>query len=227
MKHANVPFVVAIDGPAGAGKSTVAKKLADHLGYAFLDTGALYRTVAWFAESSGIGWTDAAGLAELASNLDVVFQRTGTQNRVVANGVDVTTEIRRPSISSGASQVSALPEVRTALLGLQRKTAMSQSVVAEGRDVGTVVFPHAQAKFFLTATLVTRARRRTEEIRATGKEADLDNVMDEIRIRDERDSMRNVAPLQKASDALEIDTSNQTPDALVEQMAFVVRQRGG
>jgi cytidylate kinase len=227
MKLEHVPFVVAIDGPAGAGKSTVARKLADHLGFAFLDTGALYRTVAWLAESSGIAWTDAPSLAKLAVSLDIVFQKNGTQNRVVANGVDVTTEIRRPAISSGASQVSALSEVRHALLDLQRKVSLSQSVVAEGRDVGTVVFPQAQAKFFLTANLETRARRRTEEIRATGKEVDFKEVMDEMRTRDERDSKRNVAPLQKAEDALEIDTSDQTPDTLVEQMAFVVRQRGG
>lgn len=227
MELVTNPFIVAIDGPAGAGKSTVAKKLADHLGYAFLDTGALYRTVAWLAKSSGIAWTDAAALERLAIGLDIAFRKEGNQNLVFANSVDVTSDIRSPSISSGASQVSALPEVRQALLGLQRKVSLSQSVVAEGRDVGTVVFPKAQAKFFLTANLETRARRRTNELLSAGKDVDFHRVRAEIQERDERDSQRHVAPLIKAQDAVEIDTSEKTPEALVEQMASIVHQRGG
>jgi cytidylate kinase len=220
-------YVVAIDGPAGSGKSTVARGLADRLGYTFLDTGALYRTVALTAQQRGIEWKDGPRLGALAGSLTIVFEKDGEQLRVVADGQDVTDAIRTSEISEGASRVSALPEVRAGLLDLQRRVATTANVVAEGRDVGTVVFPLAQAKFFLVANPETRALRRTLELQAKGQPAVLAEVLSDMRLRDERDSGRAVAPLRRAKDAVEIDTSALTPDQVMDHMAKVVRLRGG
>jgi cytidylate kinase len=227
MTSAPSYFVVAIDGPAGAGKSTVARALADRLGYTFLDTGALYRTVALMAKRQGIPWQDALRLGKLAAELDILFIRDGGKTRILANQADVTDEIRTGEISQGASKVSALPEVRAGLLDLQRKVATRANVVAEGRDVGTVVFPEAQAKFFLIANAETRARRRTLELQAAGRPALFADVLAEMQERDTRDSQRAVAPLRPAADAVEVDSSNATPEEILEQMLSVVRQRGG
>jgi cytidylate kinase len=218
-------FVVAIDGPAGAGKSTVARSLADRLGYLFLDSGALYRVVALAATRQGVSWDDGVALARMMAKLDIAFQ--GTSQRVLLSGDDVTGEIRHPDISEGASRVSAQAEVRAGLLDMQRRIAACGRVVAEGRDMGTVVFPDAQAKFFLTAPLEERARRRTAELLSTGRVADQDSVLSEMRQRDERDSTRLVAPLRCASDAIRIDSAGLTPDAVVGKMLAVVRERGG
>jgi cytidylate kinase len=220
-------FVVAIDGPAGAGKSTVARALAERLGYTFLDTGALYRAVALVARNRKVPWDDGARLGSLTRALEIVFVKDGTRTRVLADGQDVTDEIRESEISEGASRVSALPEVRTGLLDLQRRVASHANVVAEGRDVGTVVFPAAKAKFFLSASLETRARRRAAELHAAGRPADLQSVLAEIRTRDARDSHRAIAPLRLAHDAIEIDSSVLTPEEVLERMAAVVRTRGG
>jgi cytidylate kinase len=220
-------FVVAIDGPAGAGKSTVARGLAARLGYTFLDTGALYRTVALLAQEKAIAWDDGVGLASLTCDLEIVFTGSGENTRIFANGQDVTTSIRRAEISQGASLVSALPAVRAGLLDMQRRVATKNSVVAEGRDIGTMVFPAAQAKFFLIANPETRARRRTLELQAAGRPAIFEDVLAEMKIRDERDSARAVAPLRRADDAIEIDSSQLSPDAVMEQMIAVVRSRGG
>jgi cytidylate kinase len=220
-------FVVAIDGPAGAGKSTVAKGLAGKLGYTFLDTGALYRTVALTAKRRQIPWSDGPRLGELARSLTIVFAKDGERIRVLADGQDVTDEIRTSEISEGASRVSALPEVRAGLLDLQRRVATTANVVAEGRDVGTVVFPSAKAKFFLIANPETRALRRTLELQAKGQSAVLADVLADMRVRDERDSARAVAPLRRADDAVEIDTSVLTPEQVIDKMAEVVRTRGG
>jgi cytidylate kinase len=226
MKN-DAPFVVAIDGPAGAGKSTTAKKLAARLGYAFLDTGAIYRTVALSARRNGIAWSDGPRLAALAARLDIVFVASDDTNRVLLEGVDVTTEIRTAEISDGASRVSALPEVRASLLDLQRRLGERARVVAEGRDVGTVIFPRAGAKFFLTASPEERARRRAKELAGAGRQMDLQTVMSEMRERDERDSTRSVAPLKKAEDAIQIDSGGLTADEVVRVMADLVSQRGG
>src|SRR6185436_6270125 len=166
-------LVVAIDGPAGAGKSTVSRRLALRLGYRLLDTGAIYRAVALTAQRQGVSWDDATRLAEIARALDIDFHFDGEDtNKVSLTGEDVSVAIRTPEISQGASKVSALPEVRAALLDLQRRLGAQGGVVAEGRDIGTVVFPDAQAKFFLTASPEIRARRRTDELRAAGKPVD-------------------------------------------------------
>jgi cytidylate kinase len=227
MTPAQSHFVVAIDGPAGAGKSTVARALADRLGYMFLDTGALYRTVALMAKRQGIPWEDGLSLGKMAGELDIVFLRDDGKTRILANQSDVTDEIRTAEISQGASKVSALPEVRAGLLDMQRKVAAKANVVAEGRDVGTVVFPSAQAKFFLIANATTRAERRTLELQAAGRPAVLADVLAEMQERDARDSQRAVAPLRAAVDAIEIDSSNASPDEVLDRMLSVVRQRGG
>ena len=219
------PIVVAIDGPAGAGKSTVSKRLTGLLGYRLLDTGALYRSVALSAKRRGVAYADPAALAAIAAGLDIEFQLDGMTNRVFLAGEDVSAAIRTPEMSEGSSIVSAVPEVRAALLQLQRELAGKGGVVAEGRDVGTVVLPDAGAKFFLTASDEVRARRRVEELQAAGIEAMYDETLAEIRRRDQRDSSREAAPLVCAPDAIVVDSSILTVDAVVDEMARIVRER--
>jgi CMP/dCMP kinase len=229
MKGSSRLLVVAIDGPAGAGKSTAARLLAERLGYALLDTGAIYRTLALLSRREGIAWDDGPGVAQLAQGLDIRFTLREGVNRVLLRGEDITPEIRTPEISDGASRVSALPEVRASLLGLQRQLGAAGGVVVEGRDIGTVVFPEAGATFYLTASMDERARRRLVELRAAGRGRDaaaaLAEVRDELRARDHRDSTRAVAPLRKADDAVEIDSSVLSPEAVVDRMAEIVRAR--
>jgi cytidylate kinase len=217
--------VVTIDGPAGAGKSSVAKLLARRLGYRLLDTGAIYRSVALTAQQRGVAWSDGAGCAELARELQIRFDFVGDKNHVYLAGEDVTAAIRTPEISQGASQVSAHPEVRTALLELQRRLGAGGGAVVEGRDTGTIVFPHAQAKFFLTATDEERARRRVAELAATGAQVDYAGTLNEIRERDHRDASRDVAPMVPAADAVLVDSSRQTLEEVVNSLAAQVQER--
>jgi cytidylate kinase len=218
-------LVIAIDGPAGAGKSSAARLLARRLGYALLDTGAIYRALALVAAERGVPFTDGAELAALARTLDVRFRFDGERNRVALGERDVSDAIRRPEMGEGASQVSHHPEVRAALLDLQRRLGQSGGVVAEGRDTGTVVFPDAEVKVFLTASDETRARRRYEEEQARGRAVELDEVLREQRARDQRDSTRQAAPLRQAEDALYLDSSALTLDEVVERVARVVAER--
>jgi cytidylate kinase len=201
--------------------------LATRLGFTLLDTGAIYRVMALRAREGGISWDDGPAVAALADGLELAFRLEGALNRVFVGGADVTAAIRTPEMSEGASRVSALPEVRTALLDLQRRIGAAGRVVVEGRDIGTVVFPRAEAKFFLTATTDERARRRTAELVATGRPADPAQTRAEIVARDERDSSRATAPLRKAEDALEIDSSKLTAEQVVDRMAAVVEARAG
>lgn len=217
--------VVTIDGPAGAGKSSVAKLLARRLGYRLLDTGAIYRSVALVAKQRGIAWSDAAACAEIARDLDIRFDFVGEKNHVYLAGEDATAAIRTPEVSQGASQVSAHPPVRAALLDLQRRLGAGGGVVVEGRDTGTVVFPHAQAKFFLTATDDERARRRVAELAASGTTVDYEVTLREIRERDHRDASRDVAPMIPATDAVLVDSSTQTLEQVVESLAGQVEAR--
>jgi cytidylate kinase len=224
-------LIVAIDGPAGAGKSTAARLLATRLGFMLLDTGAIYRVMALQARERGIRWDDGPGVAALAPELELSFRLEGSQNRVLLGGpnepTDVSAAIRTPEISEGASRVSALPEVRAALLGLQRRIGAAGPVVVEGRDIGTVVFPDAEVKFFLTASADERARRRVAELTAAGRPADPVKTRAELVARDERDSTRAAAPLRKADDAIEIDSSALNVDQVVDRMAAVVEGRAG
>ena len=217
--------VVTIDGPAGAGKSSVAKLLARKLGYRLLDTGAIYRAVALCADRTGVDWADAAGCGRLADGLDITFDFVDDKNHVYIAGEDVTSAIRTPSISQGASKVSAHPEVRSALLDLQRRLGAGGGVVVEGRDTGTVVFPAAEAKFFLTASEHERARRRVAELAQTGTVVDFGDTLAEIRQRDQRDAGRDVAPMVPAADAIVVDSSTQTLEQVVESLAGQVASR--
>ncbi len=218
-------IVVAIDGPAGAGKSSVSQKLAERLGYALLDTGAMFRAVALTAIRSGVELHDDSRLAELARNLPIRFEWHGGRNRIWLADEDVSSAIRTPEVSQGASRVSALPGVRAALLDLQRALAVDGGVVVEGRDIGTVVFPNAAAKFFLTADEVVRAERRLVDLQAAGQPGDLATTIAEQRTRDERDSTREHAPLCAAADAVHVDSSRMSLAAVVEQMLQVIEER--
>lgn len=218
-------LVVTIDGPAGAGKSTVARRLAQELDYRLLDTGALYRAVALLARERGVAWDDGAGLAGICRDLDVEFRLVGDVNHLIVQGDDITTKIRTPEISGGASRVSALGPVRDGLLDLQRRLGAGGGVVVEGRDTGTVVFPGAQAKFFLTASAEVRARRRHDELVESGAEVSYDQVLSDQRERDRRDSDRAIAPLVQAPDAVVVDSSGVPLDEVIATMLAEVQKR--
>jgi cytidylate kinase len=219
---------VAIDGPAGAGKSTVTRKVAERLGYVIVDTGALYRLVALAAEQAGVSFDDAArtsALAELLVAESAVQLRRGADGaqQVLLRGKDASTAIRTQTIGQGASKVSAHPGVRKALLELQRSQGREGAVVLEGRDIGTVVFPDAEAKFFLTASVEVRAQRRRDELAARGTPPSLEEVLSEVNERDRRDSTRPVAPLKQAADAELVDSSALTVEQVVELIVAAVR----
>ncbi len=227
------PFIVAVDGPAGSGKSTASRLLAARLGFTLVDTGALYRAVALAASRAGIPYDDDERLASLVPALEIRLEPPppgdpGAGQRVLLGGEDVSRAIRTPAMSLGASAVSARPVVRAGLLDLQRRLAAapgSRGSVLEGRDVGTVVFPDADAKFFLTASDEVRARRRFAELQARGDRSRLDEVLAEQRRRDRDDSRRAAAPLKPAPDAVRVDTSDLTLDQVVERLAGEVEAR--
>jgi cytidylate kinase len=218
--------VVALDGPAGAGKSTAARMLADRLGYVLVDTGALYRGVALAARERGIVWDDGPALGLLVDSLVLSFERAADGRSLLhIDGKDRSGEIRTPQISDGASRVSRHAEVRRALLGLQRRLGEEGKVVLEGRDIGTVVFPDAEVKVFLTASDEARAKRRHSELEATGHQVAFAEVLADIRERDKRDSERDVAPLRPADDAVVLDTSDLPLDQVVDRLEALVRPR--
>ncbi len=225
------PLIVAIDGPAGAGKSTVSRLVAARLGFAMVDTGAIYRAVALAATRRGVALDDDARLAALLPAVEIGFAPAaapGGGQRVLLGGEDVSVEIRTPPMSLGASKVSARPVVRAGLLELQRRLALAPGnagAVLEGRDIGTVVFPDADLKFFLTASPEERARRRHAELRAKGDAQSLEEVLADQLRRDRDDSQREVAPLRPAADALVVDTSGVPLDSVVDRLAGAVAAR--
>ncbi len=220
-------ITIAIDGPAGAGKSTVAKAVARALDYALVDTGAIYRSVALMARRQGVAWDDDEALERIARALDIDFHFEGDVNHVRLGSEDVTEAVRSPEISQGASQVSARPSVRAALLALQRQLAGKGGAVLEGRDIGTVVCPDAPVKFFIVASPKERARRRYEELRARGPAPSFDAVLAEQQERDARDAQRRHAPLKPAEDAVVLDTTALPVAAVVERVLAAVRAAGG
>jgi cytidylate kinase len=220
--------VVAIDGPAGAGKTTVTQRVAEQLDYLLLGTGALYRAVALATARADVPWDDAAAVGRVAvdlvarGGLRIVRADDGKQ-RVVLDDEDVTAQLYAERMGGGASQVSAVAQVRAALLDVQREAGKEGGIVAEGRDVGTVVFPDAEAKFFLTASVEVRAQRRYEEMLSRGIPADLAAIRCDVAERDERDSTREIAPLRQAPDAVLVDSSDRSPEAVVAQIVARVR----
>lgn len=217
---------IAIDGPAGTGKSTVAKRVAEELGYTFVDTGALYRCVALASVEQGLGLDQPEALGELAARVEIAFgPLEGGRQAVFLDGRDVTDAIRRPPADSLCSPVSAVPAVRAALLEQQRGFARRGPVVMEGRDIQTVVLPDAQVKVFLTASPEVRAQRRFDQLPAGS--TTLAEVEDNVRERDERDSSRAVAPLRAAAEAVLIDTDTLTIAQVTERIVALARERGG
>lgn len=205
-------MIIAIDGPSGAGKSTLAKRLAKELRFVYLDTGAMYRALALKALRQGVDLADDTCLAELIAGTEIDLQETHGRLAVLLDGEDVADQIRTPEVSQLASKVSALGVVRAHMLELQRAMGKQGSVVAEGRDIGTVIFPEAEVKVFLDASVCERAQRRYDELKAAGREVDLDETRREIEERDKRDSERDLAPLRKADDAMLIDSSSVDAD---------------
>lgn len=211
-------LIVAIDGPSGAGKSTLSKALAKRTGYINIDTGAMYRSVALLASRRQIDATDEQALADLCADLSIEFIREAEQERVIVNGEDVSQQIRTPEVSLLTAKVAACSAVRAALVELQRRMGAAGGVVLEGRDIGTVVFPHAEVKFFLSATAEERGRRRYEELCAKGVAVELQQTIAEVEARDAADTAREHAPLQRAADAIDIDSTSMSIDEVLQTM---------
>lgn len=218
-------IAIAIDGPAAAGKSTVARKLAQELGFLYVDTGALYRAIGYYAHTKNGSTDNADAVIALLPEIDVKLKYSGGVQQVWLNGSDVSTQIRLPEMSMAASNVSAIPQVRSFLLGLQRSMARENSVVMDGRDIATVVLPNADIKFFLTASPETRTRRRQLEYEQKGQKVDFNELLEETLKRDYNDSHRAAAPLKQADDAILIDSTDYTLEQTIEKMLAVVRER--
>ena len=219
---------VAIDGPAGAGKSTMAKRVAKELGFLYVDTGAIYRTVGYHMWLMGIGPKDADGIKRCLDdvNVEIRHEDDGVQHMIL-NGKDVTGEIRTPEMSKYASGVSAQKCVRDFLLEMQRKFARRHNVVMDGRDIGTVVLPNAQVKIFLTASAEERARRRFEELSQKGEKVSFEKVLQDMKQRDKQDTERAIAPLKAAPDAVKLDTSGNTIEQSIDEILAIVRRKLG
>ena len=219
-------YAIAIDGPAGAGKSTIAKALAKELGFRYVDTGAIYRTVAYFLDLLGVSPKDVDGVERYIDELtiDIQYDEDGKQHMLM-NGMDVTDEIRTQDISQKASLVSAYPVVREVLLDMQRDVARKNNVIMDGRDIGTVVLPKADVKIFLTASVEVRAKRRYEELIAKGQKAQLAQIQKEIEQRDYQDTHRPIAPLKMAKDSVKLDTSGLDIPGVLAEMKRIIGEK--
>ena len=219
---------VAIDGPAGAGKSTIARRLAAELGYRYVDTGAIYRTVAYFMDLWGVSPKDVDGVNRYIDELtvEIEYDEDGLQHMMM-NGMDVTKDIRTLDISQKASLISAHACVRDMLLDMQRELAEQNNVVMDGRDIGTVVLPHATVKIFLTASPEVRAKRRCDELSAKGQKVDYNKVLKDIQQRDYQDTHREIAPLKMSRDSIKVDTSDMTIEEVLEKLKDIVAQKVG
>ena len=219
-------YSIAIDGPAGAGKSTIAKRLAKELGYCYVDTGAIYRTVAYFFDLWGVAPKDIDGIARYIDELNIAieYDEEGTQHMIM-NGMDVTADIRTQEISQKASLISAHAIVREMLLDMQRDVAKTHNVIMDGRDIGTVVLPKANVKIFLTASAEVRAQRRTDELLAKGQKANYNQILKEIQQRDYQDTHREVAPLKLARDSIKVDTSNLDIDGVIAELKRIIGEK--
>jgi cytidylate kinase len=218
------PVVITIDGPSGSGKGTLSQMLARHLGYHLLDSGALYRLVALAAMKKGIDLSDETSVTQVAAELDVKFSLENNKSaQILLQGTEVTEAIRTESIGMGASQVAAYPDVRAALLERQRAFAIAPGLVADGRDMGTTVFPDAQAKLFLTASAEARAERRYKQLTAKGVLVDMVELIKDIHERDERDSKRSISPLKPADSAVIIDSTSLSIDEVFSSMLAAIK----
>ena len=219
-------YSIAIDGPAGAGKSTIAKRLAKELGYYYVDTGAIYRTVAYFLDLWGVSPKDIDNVNRYIDELtiDIEYDEEGLQHMIM-NGMDVTGEIRTQDISQKASLVSAHACVREMLLDMQRDVAKAHNVIMDGRDIGTVVLPKADVKIFLTADPEVRAKRRYDELIAKGQKANLETILKEIKQRDYQDTHREIAPLKMSRDSVKVDTSNMDIDQVVAEIKAIAGKK--
>lgn len=225
MKKRTNGIIIAIDGPSGAGKSTVARLLADRLGYRQIDTGAMFRAAALLIDQAGIDPADSSALELFCQKLDIGLEYAGGRQTVVANGSDVTNRIRTPEMSLLTSRISSLKPVRDALLKSQRLMGTDGGVVLEGRDIGTVVFPDAELKFYLFASAEERGRRRCEELSLKGEQVTLADTIADVIKRDRQDSDRDIAPLRQAEDAIAIDSSQLTIEAVLDRMENLYKQK--
>lgn len=216
---------IAIDGPAGAGKSTIAKSVAKELGYIYVDTGALYRTVGLYVLRLGKDTKDEDIVTKHLEDIKVELRFIDGAQRVYLNGEDVSEEIRTPQASMAASNVSAIPSVRKFLFELQRSIASENNCIMDGRDIGTVVLPQAQVKIFLTATVEERASRRYKELTEKGIEVNYDDVLEEMKLRDDQDSNRKIAPLKPAYDSIIMDTTNKSLEQVLSDIKNIVEEK--
>ena len=219
-------YSIAIDGPAGAGKSTIAKRLAKELGYRYVDTGAIYRTVAYFFDLWGVSPKDIDGIRRYIDelNINIEYDEDGLQHMIM-NGIDVTGDIRTQDISQKASLISAHAIVRDAMMDMQRDAAKKYNVIMDGRDIGTVVLPKANVKIFLTASAEVRAQRRTDELLAKGQKANFEQILKEIKQRDYQDTHREIAPLKMARDSIKLDTSDLDIEGVLAEMKRIIAKK--
>lgn len=218
-------IIIAVDGPSGAGKSTLSKALSNRLGYLEIDTGAMYRAMAWLAREAGLDLADAAAVQAFCTTAEVELCQDNGSTRVLANGRDVTNDIRTPEISMLTSQISSLAPVREAMVSLQRRMGVKGGVVLDGRDIGTVVFPDAELKFFLSASAEERGRRRYLELQAKGNGVSLEETIQSVMQRDRQDSERELAPLRQAEDAIAIDSTAMSIEEVITLMEREFRKR--